>query len=337
MPQRARYGILLPHFGRHATRGRLLSSARTIEDFGFDLVAVRDHIVFRPRGLELREADYLDAFLTLTAIGAVTERLALSTAVLIPHRHPIHAAMLISSLERIAGAGRVLPIWGIGGFVREFDAIGMGGWDRKRLLAENIEIIRALWTGEPVDHAGTHYRFEDVAIHPTPADPNMPMWYGGGSMAGVRRAVCMFDGWSTGHMPLRDYRRLRAKMVELCEERERPVLDTSVTVLVSPADTVEEATRHVPVAAMAEEFSGRFDVPESGGFHAMEDFDGAVLAGPPDVIADGVRRFRDEGVDVILFDLRQRFHDFDASLARLGEHVLPLLRAADRPAAHAGH
>jgi alkanesulfonate monooxygenase SsuD/methylene tetrahydromethanopterin reductase-like flavin-dependent oxidoreductase (luciferase family) len=322
-----RYGILLPHFGRHARRERLLSSARSIEEYGFDLVSVRDHIVFRPRGLEQRESDYLDAFLTLTAVGAVTERLVLSSAVLIPHRHPIHATLLINTLERIAGPGRVLPVWGIGGFAREFDAIGMVGWDRKALLEENVDIIRSLWTGEAVDHEGTYFKFEDVAIHPTPEGRTMPMWYGGGSSAGVRRAVRLFDGWSTGHMPCRDYRRLRQKMVDLCEEAERPVLDTSVTVLVSPADTVEEGARHIPIEAMGAEFGDRFDTPPSGAFESLDDFDGSVLAGPPDVIAEGVREFHEAGVDVVLFDLRQRFDDWDECLAALGQQVLPLLRS----------
>jgi alkanesulfonate monooxygenase SsuD/methylene tetrahydromethanopterin reductase-like flavin-dependent oxidoreductase (luciferase family) len=329
-----RYGVLLPHFGRHATRERLISSARRIEAYGFDAVFVRDHVAFRPRSLELHESDYLDAFVTLSAVASITERLVLGTAVLIPHRHPIHATLLLNSLERIAGPGRVLPVWGLGGFDREFDAIGMTGWDRKRLLKENVEIIRALWAGEPVDHDGPYYGFRDVSIHPVPANGAMPLWYGGGSAAGIRRAVESYDGWSSGHMPRRDFRRLRERMLTLCERSGRDPIATSVTVLVSPGRTVEEAARHVPVASMAAEFGGRFETPPSGAFATVEDFDGAVLAGPADVIADGVRRHRENGADLVLLDLRQRFDDWDECLAALGEDVLPLLDGVYRGGRH---
>ena len=62
------------------------------EELGFDSVWVRDHLVFEPHGeMEKPNRTFYDALTTLTAIGAVTERIELGTGSLIPFRHPLRS------------------------------------------------------------------------------------------------------------------------------------------------------------------------------------------------------------------------------------------------------
>ena len=44
------YGVLLPHFGPHASADLLIRSTKRLEELGFDAVWVRDHVVFHPHG-----------------------------------------------------------------------------------------------------------------------------------------------------------------------------------------------------------------------------------------------------------------------------------------------
>ncbi len=323
------YGVNLLHFGRHATLPAILDAARQAERAGFDSLFVRDHVAYRPRTLEANEPDFLDAFMTLSAAAAVTARIALGTAVLNPHRHPIHAAQLLGGLARLAGEGRVLPMWGIGGD-RELSAVGLGE-DRGELLREHIEIIRRLLSGERVDHSGKRYSFTDVSVHPVPQKP-IPMWYGGGTVAGVRRAVETFDGWSAGHIPGRDYRRLRRKMLTLCEEAGREPLPSCISTLVSPGRTVEEGASKAGLPRVAEDIARspkKFLVPESGRFETIADLDGAVVVGTAADVIEGVRAHQRNGVELVIFDLRQRAADWDECMQMLGEEVLPVLHRED--------
>lgn len=45
-----KFGLLLPHFGEHADKEKLLEGSKLAEDLGFDSVWVRDHLVFEPHG-----------------------------------------------------------------------------------------------------------------------------------------------------------------------------------------------------------------------------------------------------------------------------------------------
>ena len=43
-----KFGLLLPHFGEHASKDKLLEGSILAEKMGFDSVWVRDHLVFEP-------------------------------------------------------------------------------------------------------------------------------------------------------------------------------------------------------------------------------------------------------------------------------------------------
>lgn len=326
-----RYGVLLPHFGEAATRENLVEGSKRIESYGFDSVWVRDHLVFRPHAFEGHDATHLEPFVVLAAVAAATERLILGTGSLIPYRHPIHAAGALASLDHIAGPGRVIAGWGLGSFQHEFDAAGMGELDRKELLAEQIAVMRKLWTGERVDHEGTFYRFHDIDVHPTPSRP-IPMWYCGSSPAAVRRAVEYCDGWIPGRMPVGDFTARVARMNSLATKAGRPMLPAGTIPFVVPARTAEEALRYIPIEEMAVEANKRYVPPPSGSFRTADDLDGALIYGPPDRIVAGVRRCQDAGASHVVFDLRLRFDDYADAVAMIAEEVLPELRRGD-PAA----
>src|SRR5690606_16666659 len=42
---------------------------------------------------------------------------------------------------------------------------------RREMLAEAIDVMRALWSGETVDHHGTHFTVENARLFDPPADP----------------------------------------------------------------------------------------------------------------------------------------------------------------------
>lgn len=325
---RFQYGVLLPHFGSQATRKRLVDGSRQIEKMGFDSVWVRDHIVFHPHEHEDQDRTHVDPMVVLGAIAAATDRITLGTATLIPHRHPIEMALLLASLEFMAGPGRIIAGWGLGTFDHEFNAIGMEGWDRREVFPEHLEIIRALWSGDEVSHKGKFYEFDKVDIHPIPASPtSIPMWYGGTRVAAVRRAVQYCEGWLPGRMPRGDFRRLLQRMEQFAEEFGRPLPTTGLLPFVSPARTVEEGMKHFHLEGlMAEMESKKLARPDPDDYRT---WDGHIMAGPPDVLVEEVRKWQEAGVQHLVFDMRSRFADWEEVLGTLGEEVLPQLHRGD--------
>jgi probable F420-dependent oxidoreductase len=323
------YGLVLPHFGPHATSELLVRAAQAAERYGFDSVWVRDHVVFRPHEHERGEVDrtHIDPIVTLSYLASVTERLTLGTAAIIPHRHPIQLALILASLEHLAGPGRVIVGVGVGTYDHEFEAVGLGGIKRAGLLKENIEILRRLWTGEEIDHAGETYTFENVDIHPTPSSGGLPIWYCGGSRAAVRIAARHCDGWLPGRLPLGMLRKRMAYLHELCEEEGRPIPERGAMAIVSPAPTVSEGLSHVNVEGLLGEYRAFRDADPADGPEAL---DGALMAGPPEEILASTRRLHEAGVSNVVFDLRFRFDEWDDCLAILGETVLPELRKDER-------
>lgn len=322
-----RYGVLLPHFGRHAGRRRLVEAARAIEGLGFDSVWVRDHVVYRPYGFEDPDPTHLDAFVVLAAIASVTERVVLGTGALIPQRHPVHLANVIASLDRIAGPGRLLIGIGLGAWQHEFDALGMGELDRKALFREQVMVLRALWTGRPIDHDGTHYRFTAVEQHPAPAG-HVPIWACGATLSAAQRAVELCDGWLP-RMPTNDLRRRVTKLRGMALAAGRDVPEVGALPFVVAARTTDLARRQIPdrfLHALYDEANRRWMPPAGGSFRAPDDLDGTLLYGDAEQVVAGVTRLHEAGASHIVFDLRLQFEDLHDVLGLVAERILPRLR-----------
>jgi probable F420-dependent oxidoreductase len=331
MSANRRFGLLLPHFGQHASRQNLIEGARTAERYGFDSVWVRDHLVFHPHGMEGQDRTHLDPFVTLAAIASSTDSLILGTASLIPYRHPIQTALELSSLELIAGAGGVVAGWGIGTFDHEFAAVGLGGIKRAELLREQVDVMRQLWTGESVSFAGQFYTFEDVDIHPSPSTGSIPIWYCGNSPLSVRKAVEYCDGWMPGRITLKTFRSRVERMDVLTAEYGRAERPTIAAIpIVSPGRTREEALSHVNWREMMQQaINSKWDTPDSGGWTSPEDLDGALIAGTADDIIEATARYHEAGLEHLVYDLRFRFDNWIECLSFLGEEVLPKVRGTE--------
>lgn len=321
------YGLLLPHFGEHASRQSIADGALLAERLGFDAAWVRDHVVYRPHHYEDHDPLFLDPLVVLGVIAGATTHIGLATGCLIPYRHPIQSARSLSSLDFLAGGGRVVVGLGLGSSDHEFEAVGMGGWDRRALTREQVEIWHRLWSGEEVDWRGRFYSFDGVRISPRPKYGRLPVWYAGASLAAVRRAVEYCDGWIPGRIPRWAYRERIARMVRLAQERAASLPVAAVIPFVSPGRTLEEAVRGLDLDGILREVRSRYGRSGEEGASALNDLDGAVIAGPPERIVEEVSKFHDEGATHVVFDLRMRFADWEECIHLIGNEVLSVLRA----------
>ena len=192
-----RLGVHLPQFREPVAGEVLAEAARIAEDAGADDLWVSDHLIL-PVGSERPPASFHDP-LTRAHLGGAraTRRAGLGTSVLVaPYRHPVILAKALASLDALSG-GRVIAGLASGWMEPEFRALGVPFAERGRRTDATIAICRALWSGE-TSYTWEGERVEGVRLLPGPARAGgPPVWIGGNSDAGLRRAARAGDAWHT--------------------------------------------------------------------------------------------------------------------------------------------
>lgn len=324
-----KFGLLLPHFGEHASRRNLLDGSKRAEELGFDSVWVRDHLVFEPHGeMEKPNREFYDALTTLTAIGAVTERIELGTGSLIPFRHPLVTALMAGTMSQLLGPDRLILGFGAGTFDHEFEAIGWGHYDRVEMVRSNAKILEKVFTENDVDYSDDIFSFENVSIEPKPLGGRIPFWYCGATPRSARLAVEFCDGWMPGRISLATMAKRIETMKELSAEQGKKMPTVAVIPPTSIESTREEALKHVNIPGLlAWANKAKFAVkPPSGTFETVEDLEGQLIVGSPDEAVEEIRKFEALGVEHLVFDFRFKFDKWFEQIELLGTEVLPKFR-----------
>lgn len=324
-----KFGLLLPHFGEHASARNLLDGSKRAEELGFDSVWVRDHLVFEPHGeMEKPNREFYDALTTLTAIGAVTERIQLGTGSLIPFRHPLVTALMAGTMSQLLGPDRLILGFGAGTFDHEFDAIGWGHYDRVEMVRSNAEILKRVFTENDVTYSDDIFSFENVSVEPKPLGGRIPFWYCGATPRSARLAVEFCDGWMPGRISMATLAKRIQTMTELSAEAGRKVPTVAVIPPTSIEATREEALKHVNIPGLlAWANKAKFAVkPPSGTFETAEDLEGQLIVGSPDEAVEEIRKFEALGVEHLVFDFRFKFDKWFEQIELLGTEVLPKFR-----------
>jgi alkanesulfonate monooxygenase SsuD/methylene tetrahydromethanopterin reductase-like flavin-dependent oxidoreductase (luciferase family) len=172
-------GIGGPAGGARGPR-QLADAGRLAEASGFAWFGNGEHVLFHnPTS---------SALVNLSFLAGVTERIRLLSCVVLA---PVYPAALLAKLAAsvaILSEGRLELGIGVGGeFPAEFDACGVDPRTRGRRTDETIDVMRALWTGEPVRHEGRFWSFEGT-LAPAPDRPPR-IWVAGRTDAAVGRAA----------------------------------------------------------------------------------------------------------------------------------------------------
>jgi probable F420-dependent oxidoreductase len=189
-----------------------VSLGRAIEERGFHSLVIAEHSHIPasresayPGGGELPEMYYktLDPFVTLAAAAAVTTKIQLFTGVaLLIQRDVIHTAKEAASVDLVSGGRFVFGV-GAGWNLEEMRHHGTEPKTRGRLLDEQIEAIKALWTDEPAEYHGKYIDIESSFLRPKPVQkPHPPIYIGGASDATVKRVIRHGAGWISNPLPV---------------------------------------------------------------------------------------------------------------------------------------
>jgi len=242
-----KYGACIPHYGREIDIDSLTQMVVTAEEVGFDSVFVTDHIIVPHQIPDRQDIVYrhnmLEPISLLTHLGAVTKRVNIGTSVIIlPYRNPIILAKAIATADVLSN-GRVIFGAAVGWMEGEFNALNAPFADRGKVSDEYMALLKELWTNPTPTFQGDHFQVSDVTFSPMPIQkPHPPVWVGGRSRRGVRRAVEYGDFWHPSRMGPAEIAKNAAYMREYSASLGRetpPELSVRVNLSFSTPDTAE--------------------------------------------------------------------------------------------------
>jgi alkanesulfonate monooxygenase SsuD/methylene tetrahydromethanopterin reductase-like flavin-dependent oxidoreductase (luciferase family) len=172
-----RYAIDISPAGRWGAPRALAEMAALAEQAGWDGVFLEDYVM-HPSGL-----DTYDPWIALGAVALATERVRVGTLVTpLSRRRPWKVAAEALTVDHMSGGRLVLGVGSGDPQSADIGRVGEASEPRERasLLDEALEVIVALWSGEPVTHHGPHFDLFEARLRPRPVQqPRIPIWVGG--------------------------------------------------------------------------------------------------------------------------------------------------------------
>lgn len=211
------YGAFFPTRDMPADRAAIRDWAQAAEELGFDYIEVSDHVLGADRekipGFEgPYDADdsFHETFTTIAYMAAITEKVGFASGVLIlPQRQTALVAKQAAQVDILCG-GRLRLGVGVGWNPVEYEALGENWKTRGRKQEEQVQLMKRYWTERTVTFEGEFDRVAHAGVNPLPIQRPIPVWFGGGVDAVLKRAAKHGDGW----IPLGNPGRTSMQMLE---------------------------------------------------------------------------------------------------------------------------
>jgi G6PDH family F420-dependent oxidoreductase len=310
----------------------MLRWSKKAEDLGFGGIMASDH--FHPWTPQQGQSAFVWAW--LGALGAQTTRVRFGTGVTAPgfRYHPAILAQAAATLEAMSpgrfylgiGAGESLNEHVVGNYWPEPP-------ERLARLEESVEMIRKLFSGKVVKHAGQFFRLESAKLYTMPETPP-PLYIASSGPLNSERAGRIADGIITVGAPDDKIRTLIERFEKGARDagKDPAKLTRIIQLHMSYAPTREEAVaqavREWPNGGMA---FPKADIRNPEDFAAMakivrpQDFEGRVfMSASLDEHRAHIQHFIDLGFDEVYVHNTGR--NQDAFLEGYAREVLPNLR-----------
>lgn len=308
----------------------LLEQVASAARYGFDSVFVGQHFLSQPYQM-------LQPMPLLGRMAAESEGMTIGAGIiLLPLLNPVAVAEDAASMDVISSGKFVLGV-GLGYRGPEDTAFGVRPREKTQRLEEGLSLIRALWTGEPVDFEGRFTRLQGARISVKPVQQSgPPIWIAATADVAVARAARLADAWLVDPRPpvstlLRQLELYRQTLRDAGKElpQDFPIVREAFA-----ADTDEEAQAEAgPYLREKYQTYGSWapDLVDSlSGALGPETSDGRFIVGSPSTCVRGVKSLHEQ-LGVNHFILRMgwpgmKHASIMKSIKTWGEQVIPELK-----------
>lgn len=283
-----------------------------VEELGYDSVWVWDHMLL---GVE-PNFPIINSLTVLTGIAAKTKRIKMGTGILVlPLRNAVALAKQLSSMDQLSD-GRLIMGMASGWYKREFDAMGVPFEKRGKIMDENLEIMRRLWTEASVTGEYMRHKISKAVMYPKPAQPKIPLLIGGYADPVLKRAGVTGDGWLTYFYRPADFKKSWDKIVNFAKEGGK---DPSTLLNASQLPIMIGKSRQAVEADMMDWLNKEWDFPANSDCNR----ESAVMGSVDECVAQ-LREHIAMGVQKIIFVPYKYQPDQIETIAR---EIIPRLRS----------
>lgn len=193
--------------------GSVVEFADAIETSGFDGIWLSDVPV----------APVIDPLLGLALVAGRTTRLRLGANLVPLGRNPFLLAKELAQLDQIS-QGRLLLSFVTGlDQPGERQALGLRDGGRGEMLEEVLELLRAWWAGEAVDHESDRWSFAGLRSVARPIQDPLEVWLGGRGPKALDRVGRVADGWLGAQLTAPEARSARERIQASAENAARQI------------------------------------------------------------------------------------------------------------------
>lgn len=300
LPIQSQSSIYVQPWEGSAGPTELAQVAMACEEAGFFYLGVCDHTLIPERLAKAMGVTWYDTVATLGWLAGVTTTIRLLSHIyVVALRHPLRSAKEFATLD-VLSSGRMICGVGAGHVVEEFEQLGPEFKQRGAATDEAIAgLARGLVDEYPVLD-GPRWTSSALGLSPRPVQsPRPPIWVGGSSPAALRRTARFADGWLPQTVGPNE--ELLAQLRRLRDEY-RPG---------APLD-----------------MGGLSEALYVGTPPAGLELPSHTISGPPEQIANSLRRFTHAGVGQVQVRFPSRSADeLCDQIAAFGAEVIPLVDA----------
>ena len=266
----------------------------------------------------------LDPFSTLTAMALAAERIRIgSCVVLVPIRNPVLLAKEVATVDILSGGRFVFGIGvGASGMADRgaYDITNTDPRTRGARCDEYLDLMSALWRGEPVTRRGRFFALDGMAIAPRPQQrPHPPIWAGGNAEGMLRRAGRIGQGFVPVAAGPADYAARWRRIERYAREAGRdPAAITRALHLYYHCIDAERSAAH---ADAERNLAARYGHP----VRFVDD--GRFAFGDAEACAATIAAYREVGVTHFVLNLACPVDEVPVALGRFAEEVMPRFRS----------
>src|SRR5260221_5352572 len=193
-------GFTFPQNEIGADPAAIRDYAQTAEGMGYRHVVVFDHVLgadptHRPGWKGYTQLDLFHERCVLSGyLAALTQLEMVPAVIILPQRQTALVAKQAAEVAVLTG-GKIRLGVGVGWNPVEYEALGMDFHTRGRVVEEQIEVMRLLWSQEVVSYKGRFHTITEAGLNPLPVRRSIPIWLGGSADTLLRRVARIGDGW----------------------------------------------------------------------------------------------------------------------------------------------
>ena len=260
-----RAGFSIPNGGAIATVDAVVKVAKRAEELDYQTLWTFERLLYpvNPQNAYPGAPDgpwpnifrrMLDPLDTLTFVAGQTKKIFLGTSVLdIPFYNPITLARRLATIDYLSN-GRLRAGFGIGWSKDEMEATGADATQRGAMADEFLQVVKAIWTQNPVEFHGKFYKLPKSYIDLKPAQkPHPPIYLAAFAPAALNRSARLADGWNPTGIPVEGMAQMFASIKQMATVAGRDA---------SALEMVVRANLHVTEKPLGKDrhiFSGTLD------------------------------------------------------------------------------